>query len=234
MNKNITTESIIDGLILPFDKPYRWTSFDLVNKVRKLLTHYTGIKKLKVGHAGTLDPLATGLLLLCTGSATKKIVSLQDMRKTYEAEITLGASTPSFDLESQVDKIFPTDHISLELIKEKLIQLTGKIQQEPPLFSAKKFNGVRAYELARSGVDKRLNCVEVEIFSIDLINYEKPILKLKLVCSKGTYIRSLARDLGSMLQSGGYLSKLRRIAIGDYSIDSAWEIENFKRNLNFV
>ncbi len=234
MSSNITAESISEGIILPFDKPYQWTSFDMVNKVRKMLTYYSGIKKLKVGHAGTLDPLATGLLILCTGSATKKIVSIQEMPKTYEAEITLGASTPSFDLETQIDKTYPTNHINLELIQEKLIQLTGKIQQEPPLFSAKKFNGVRAYELARSGVEKKLDSVEIEIFSIHVIQFERPVIKLRLTCSKGTYIRSLARDLGILLQSGGHLSNLRRTAIGDYSVESAWGIENFKRKLNFA
>jgi tRNA pseudouridine55 synthase len=234
MDNDISVEAICQGLILPFDKPYRWTSFDLVNKVRKVLTHYTGVKKLKVGHAGTLDPLATGLLILCTGLATKKIIALQDLPKTYEAEITLGATTPSFDLETQVDNNYPTDHINIKLINDNLPELTGKILQEPPLFSAKKFNGVRAYELARSGVEKKLDRVEVEIFSIELIYFVNPILRLKLVCSKGTYIRSIARDLGSMLQSGGYLSSLRRTSIGDYSVSSAWDVENFKRKLNFM
>jgi tRNA pseudouridine55 synthase len=234
MDTIFSVDSINEGLILAFDKPYRWTSFDMVNKVRKLLTQYTGIKKLKVGHAGTLDPLATGLLLICTGLATKKIVSLQELSKTYEAEITLGATTPSFDLETQVDNHFQVDHINEKLILENITKLTGKILQEPPLFSAKWINGVRAYELARIGSDKKLDSVEVNIHSVDLISFKKPVLKIKLVCSKGTYIRSFARDIGTLLQSGGYLSNLRRTYIGEYSVGSAWELEIFKRKLNIL
>jgi tRNA pseudouridine55 synthase len=234
MDTIFSVDSISEGLILAFDKPYRWTSFDMVNKVRKLLTQYTGIKKLKVGHAGTLDPLATGLLLICTGLATKKIVSLQELSKTYEAEITLGATTPSFDLETQVDNHFQVDHINEKLILENITKLTGKILQEPPLFSAKWINGVRAYELARIGSDKKLDSVEVNIHSVDLISFKKPVLKIKLVCSKGTYIRSFARDIGTLLQSGGYLSNLRRTYIGEYSVGSAWELEIFKRKLNIL
>jgi tRNA pseudouridine55 synthase len=234
MDTIFSVDSIREGLILAFDKPYRWTSFDMVNKVRKLLTQYTGIKKLKVGHAGTLDPLATGLLLICTGLATKKIISLQELSKTYEAEITLGATTPSFDLETQVDNHFQVDHINEKLILENIAKLTGKILQEPPLFSAKWLNGVRAYELARIGSDKKLDSVEVNIHSVDLVSFKKPVLKLKLVCSKGTYIRSFARDIGTLLQSGGYLSNLRRTYIGEYSVGSAWELEIFKRKLNIL
>lgn len=234
MNTIFSVDSISEGLILAFDKPYRWTSFDMVNKVRKILTQFTGIKKLKVGHAGTLDPLATGLLLICTGLATKKIISLQELSKTYEAEITLGATTPSFDLETQVDNHFQVDHINENLILENITKLTGKILQEPPLFSAKWLNGVRAYELARNGSDKKLDSVEVNIHSVDLISFKKPVLKLKLVCSKGTYIRSFARDIGTLLQSGGYLSNLRRTYIGEYSVESAWELEIFKRKLNIL
>jgi tRNA pseudouridine55 synthase len=230
----ITTDSVDEGLILPFDKPYKWTSFDLVNKIRKDLCYYTGAKIIKVGHAGTLDPLATGLLILCTGKATKKITAIQNMSKTYEAEITLGATTPSFDLETKIDKMFPTEHIHIELVKEKLKCLTGKMEQVPPLFSAKKFDGKRAYEYARSGIDKKLTSSEIEIYSIEIMHFKMPVLKLKLKCGKGTYIRSFARDLGIMLQSGAHLSKLRRTYIGDFSVDSAWDIENFKRKLNFL
>jgi tRNA pseudouridine55 synthase len=234
MDVEISTESIIEGLILPFNKPHGWTSFDLVNKVRQTLCIYTGIKKLKVGHAGTLDPLATGLLILCTGFATKKITTIQDMPKTYEAEITLGATTPSFDLETQIDNTFPIEHIQLEFIEEKLKVLTGKIIQEPPIYSAKKFNGKRAYEFARNGIEKKMNTVEVEIYNIEIIRYRKPVLKLRMSCSKGTYIRSFARDLGTLLQSGGYLSNLKRTAIGNFSISSAWDIEKFQRKLNIL
>ncbi len=234
MNTIFTIESLHEGQIIPFDKPYRWTSFDLVNKIRKILTAYTGIRKLKVGHAGTLDPLATGLLIICTGSATKKIQEIQEMSKTYEAEITLGASTPSFDLETGINNTYPTNHINLDLIQEKLNLFKGKIKQVPPLYSAKKFNGIRAYELARNGIDKELKAVEVEIYSIEILSFHLPVLSVRLSCSKGTYVRSLARDLGMALNSGGHLTNLRRIAIGDYMIDSAWSIENFKKNLNFV
>jgi tRNA pseudouridine55 synthase len=232
MSKIYNEESLKEGMILPFDKPFKWTSFDLVNKVRKNLCHQAGVKKLKVGHAGTLDPLATGLLILCIGKATKQITSIQELPKEYVAEITLGATTPSFDLEKEIDKTYPVDHINNSLIEEKINLFKGIIHQTPPVFSAKKFNGVRAYEFAREGVEKIMNPVEIEIFDLEIIDFTLPALRLKIKCSKGTYIRSLARDLGIALNSGGYLSGLRRTAIGDYKVAEAYTMENFLIELN--
>ena len=234
MNHQYTVEELEEGLILPFDKPYGWTSFDLVNLVRKKLCQFAGIKKLKVGHAGTLDPLATGLLILCTGRATKKIISIQALAKEYEAHITLGATTPSFDLETEIDKTYSTDHINTSLLNEKINLFEGKIKQIPPLFSAKKINGKRAYEFARDGIEKKLEPVEVEIFGIEIISYDKPVLQLKVKCSSGTYIRSLARDIGKVLDSGAYLSGLKRTAIGHYNIKGAIDVEKFQNSINIL
>jgi len=229
---NYLKEDLLEGLIIPFDKPYRWTSFDLVNKVRKSLCNFYGLKKLKVGHAGTLDPLATGLLILCVGKATKQIQDLQGLNKEYIAEITLGATTPSFDLETKVDKNFDTEHIDISYIQDKLIKFVGKQDQIPPLFSAKFVDGKRAYELARTGVEVELKPSQVEIYNLEIINYNEPILDLKINCSKGTYIRSLARDLGCELNSGAHLTALKRTAIGNYSIEKSFNIDYFIKNLN--
>lgn len=226
-------ESLKEGMILPFNKPYQWTSFDMVNKVRKLLCQHVGIKKLKVGHAGTLDPLATGLLILCVGRATKKIESIQGLRKEYIAEITLGATTPSYDLETEIDNKYPIDHINTSLIENKLDLFKGEVEQIPPIFSAKKLNGVRAYEYAREGIEKKMNPVKIEIYNIEIVSFELPCLVLKINCSKGTYIRSIARDLGKELDSGAYLSNLRRTAIGNYNAAEAESLENFQKKLNF-
>ena len=234
MNHQYTVEELEEGLILPFDKPFGWTSFDLVNLVRKKLCQFAGIKKLKVGHAGTLDPLATGLLILCTGRATKKIISIQAMTKEYEARITLGATTPSFDLETEIDKTYSIDHINTSLLSEKINLFKGKIKQIPPLFSAKKINGKRAYEFARNGIEKKMEPVEVEIFGIKIISYDKPVLQLNVKCSSGTYIRSLARDIGKVLDSGAYLSGLKRTAIGHYNIKGAMDVEKFQNNINIL
>ncbi len=234
MIDNYTSERLEEGLVLPFDKPYGWTSFDLVNLVRKKFCQYTGLKKLKVGHAGTLDPLATGLLILCTGRATKRIESIQAMVKEYEAEITLGATTPSFDLETDIDHTYTIEHINHSLLEEKIQLFKGKIKQIPPVYSAKKIEGTRAYEFARVGVVKNMRAVDIEIYDIEIVYYKMPVLKLKITCSRGTYIRSLARDLGAELNSGGHLSGLRRTAIGDYNIKEAMLIENFQNKLNFL
>lgn len=223
-----------EGAVLVFDKPFGWTSFQLVNKVRWLICKKYNWKKLKVGHAGTLDPLATGLMIICTGGATKKIDDIQAMSKQYLAEITFGASTPSFDLETEVDKIYNVSHITEELIREKIQQFKGEIEQVPPLFSAKKVNGVRAYQLARNGVEKELKPAKVTIYAIELLKFSHPVATFSITCSKGTYIRSLARDLGYALESGGYLTALRRTAVGDYKESDAQEIETFQKKLNFV
>jgi tRNA pseudouridine55 synthase len=223
----ITRELLQEGKVMPFDKPYGWTSFYLVNKIRYYLCRHAGIKKLKVGHAGTLDPLATGLVILCTGKATKQISEIQNLPKEYIAEIMLGSSTPSFDLETKIDKTFKTEHITRELIEQKLMMFTGSIEQVPPLFSAKKINGIRAYKLAREGFKKELVPSQVEIHKIELLDYLEPLLILKISCSKGTYIRSLARDIGTELGSGAHLTALRRTAIGHYKDDTAINVENF-------
>ncbi len=229
-----TKENLLEGQILAFDKPMGWTSYYLVNKIRYYLCKLNSLKKLKVGHAGTLDPLATGLLILCTGKATKQIIKIQEMPKEYIAEITFGATTPSYDLETEIDETFDVEHITEKLITEKLGLFTGKIQQEPPLYSAKNIHGKRAYKYAREGVEKKLNPVEVEIFDHEIINFHSPVLKLKINCSKGTYIRAIARDLGKSLNSGGHLTALKRTAIGEYFLSDAYNIEKFKKNLNIL
>ena len=229
-----TAEFLNEGVIFPFDKPYRWTSFDLVNKIRKDLCVHAGIKKLKVGHAGTLDPLATGLLILCVGKATKKISSIQEMKKEYFAEVTLGTTTPSYDLETEINQTFNIEHIDSSLIQKKLELFKGKTEQIPPVYSAKKFNGVRAYEYAREGINKKMKAVKIEIFELEIIKFNLPRLELKIICSKGTYIRALARDLGLALDSGGHLTGLRRTAIGPYKIKDSINLENFQKKLNIL
>ena len=234
MDFSFSKEDLLEGVILAFNKPYRWTSFDLVNKVRKSLCQKYNFKKLKVGHAGTLDPLATGLLIVCVGKATKKIQDFQALSKEYIAEITLGATTPSYDLETEIDKKYNTGHITEIMINDCLHKFTGNISQVPPLFSAKFINGTRAYELARNGVKKELNPVEVEINNLELLSFNNPCIRLKINCSKGTYIRSLARDIGFELNSGGHLTALERTAIGNYSISNAIEIEDFMKKMNVL
>lgn len=232
--ETFSTEELKEGLILPFDKPYGWTSFALVKKVRYTLCKYSGIKKLKVGHAGTLDPLATGLLVLCAGKATKKIMDIQELEKVYLADIHFGATTPSYDRETQVDNTFPVEHLNEEYLTKILKNFVGKIQQVPPLFSAKNVDGVRAYKLARRGIEKELPPNEVEIHALELVRFKDNILRVKIRCSKGTYIRSLARDFGEAANSGAFLTDLRRTAIGDITIDSAYELDKFLTNLNFL
>jgi tRNA pseudouridine55 synthase len=209
----------VAGEIIPIYKPYTWTSFQIVNKVRYHLSRKYGIKRFKVGHAGTLDPLATGVLLLCTGKATKKIEELQKHTKEYVAEITLGATTPSFDMEHPVDATYPYEHITEDMVREVLQQFTGEIAQRPPLFSACKVDGKRAYDLARKGSDMQLEPKKIRIDAIELLEYDLPRIKIKVTCGKGTYIRSLARDIGEALQSGGYLSDLIRTRIGEFKLE---------------
>ena len=222
------------GKVLSFDKPLNWTSFNLVNKVRVLLKFKLNIKKIKVGHAGTLDPLATGLLIICTGKATKQIQQFQEMKKEYIATIVLGKTTPSYDLETEVDRVYDTSGISEDQVKEVLTQFIGDIDQVPPLFSAKNINGQRAYDLARKGVVKELAPNKVTIDEIELLEFNLPEIMIKVRCGKGTYIRSLARDIGEKLKNGAYLSKLIRTKIGDYEVDSAWKIEKFEDSLKML
>lgn len=218
-----------EGKVLLFDKPVYWTSFDLVNKVRIMIRSVFGIKKLKVGHAGTLDPLASGLVIVCTGKATKKIDEFRDLDKEYIATFHVGETTPSFDLETEIDNHYPTAHITKELVEDVLAGFLGEQKQLPPIYSAKLIEGKRAYEFARKGIDKELNPVTVFFREIELLSFNIPEIKVRLVCSKGTYIRSFARDLGQVLKSGSYLSALERTAIGEYHVRNAYTLEKFQQ-----
>jgi tRNA pseudouridine55 synthase len=221
----------ISGEVLLFDKPLDWTSFDLVNKVRNMLCRKLGVKKLKVGHAGTLDPKATGLVIICTGKKTKNIDEIQAESKEYIATLKLGATTPSYDLESEEDEFFPTSHITLALIQEKIKGFIGEIDQVPPIFSAIKVNGKRAFDYARKGKELELNSRKITIYAITIEKFEIPELILRIQCGKGTYIRSLARDLGEALGSGAYLTGLVRTRIGEHQLEKSWSLENFEKNL---
>ena len=220
--------------VLYFDKPLGWTSFNLVNRVRGVLSRHLGVKKLKVGHAGTLDPLATGVMILCTGRNTKLIESFQYQTKEYVATIKLGATTPSFDLETEIDAEYPTEHITEELVKETLAKFIGEIQQIPPTYSAIKINGKRAYEYARKGDEVELKPKTLVIDEIELLEYKMPEIVVRVVCSKGTYIRALARDIGEALQSGGHLTALRRTRIGDIRVENCLQYDDFVENLNNI
>ena len=214
----------LQGKVLLVNKPYSWTSFDVVRKIRNSITHKYNIKKIKVGHAGTLDPLATGLMILCTGKATKRIQEFLDQEKEYIADIEFGKTTPSFDLETDFDVFFPYEHISKELVERTLQKFTGEIEQMPPIFSAKKIEGKKAYNLARKGETPEIKPVKVYIKELEILHFQPPELKLRVVCSKGTYIRSLAHDMGASLDSGAYLKGLIRTKIGSYSIDNAEDV----------
>lgn len=220
------------GAVLLIDKPADWSSFDVVKKIRNLLKQKLGVKKIKVGHAGTLDPLATGLMILCTGKATREIESFQGMEKEYEALFHLGRTTPSFDLETEVDGEYPTDHISRELLEKTIHEFTGESEQVPPLFSAKRLGGKRAYEFARKGREIEMAPARITIHEIEILGFEVPSLALRILCSKGTYIRALARDLGRALNSGAYLEELRRTAIGPYQLKDALTPKKFEEMLN--
>ena len=222
----------VAGEIIPINKPYTWTSFQIVNKIRYHLSRKYGIKRFKVGHAGTLDPLATGVLLLCTGKATKRIEELQAQTKEYEAEIMLGATTPSYDMEHPVNATYPYEHITEEAIREVLQGFMGEIAQRPPLFSACKVDGKRAYDLARKGSDMELAPKQIRIDSIELLSYELPRIRIRVVCGKGTYIRSLARDIGEALGSGAYLTALARTRIGEYKLADCINPETFSEWLD--
>lgn len=217
--------NFIDGEILYIDKPLGWTSFDAVKRLRGALSRRLGNKKIKVGHAGTLDPLATGVMILCTGRATKRIEELQSGVKEYVATIALGATTPSFDLETEIDATYPTDHITREMVEEVLARFTGRIEQIPPAFSACKVDGVRAYKLARKGADVELKPKVLVIDEMELLQFAPTEIVVRVVCSKGTYIRALARDIGEALGSGGHLSALRRTRVGDVTADKCLSVQ---------
>lgn len=220
----------VEGEIIGFDKPYRWTSFDVVGKARWLLCHKLGIKKIKVGHSGTLDPLATGVVVVCTGKKTKLIDQLQAHVKEYTATLQLGATTPSFDLEKPIDQTYPTAHITRELIDKVIPTFLGEQWQIPPAFSAVKVDGKRAYELARKGQEVELKPKLLTIDEIEVLRFdaEKMQLDIRVVCSKGTYIRALARDIGQRLDSGAHLIALRRIRVGDIHIEDCITFEQFE------
>lgn len=216
-----------EGEILYIDKPLRYTSFDVVNKIRYALCRTLKVRKLKVGHAGTLDPMATGVMIVCTGRSTKRIEEFQYHDKEYIATLRLGATTPSYDLEKEIDAYYPTEHITRERVEEVLRQFRGTIEQVPPSFSAIKVNGVRAYEMARKGKEVELKPKTLVIDEMELLDYALPYITLRVVCSKGTYIRALARDIGEALQSGAHLTSLQRTRIGDVTLDKCLRLDDF-------
>ena len=227
MNSEFSQFDFHKGEILVFDKPLNWTSFDLVHKVRYIICKKLKIKKLKVGHAGTLDPKATGILVLCTGKATSKIESLQTGEKEYIATLKIGATTPSYDLESEEDRQFEIDHITKDLLAEVLKGFIGTIEQIPPDYSAIKIDGKRAYEYASKGIAIEIKPKILEVREIEIISFDLPEVKLRVVCGKGTYIRALARDIGEALNSGAYLTGLRRTRVGDFNLDQVIDLEDF-------
>ena len=214
-----------------FNKPLYWTSFDLVNKIRIMIRSEFGLRKIKVGHAGTLDPLATGLMIICTGKATRKIDDFRDLDKEYNATVHFGKTTPSYDLETETEGNYPVEHITKEILENTLKGFLGEQKQMPPLHSAKFIDGKRAYEYARKGIEKELSPVSVFFREIDLLSFGIPETRIRLLCSKGTYIRSFARDLGLALKSGSYLSALERVAIGQFNVTEAFSLEKFDQYL---
>jgi tRNA pseudouridine55 synthase len=227
-----TAEEFLAGQIFLIDKPLGWTSFDLVKKVKNLIRTKYNLKKIKVGHAGTLDPLATGLLIVCTGKFTKRISEIQGQAKVYSGEITLGGTTPSYDLETEVDARYETSHITKELIQHTALLFTGEIDQKPPIFSALKKDGERLYKKARRGESIEIETRKISVHSFEITAIEMPEINFEIMCSKGTYIRSIAHDFGAALNSGGYLSKLCRTAIGDYKLQDALDIISFEKQIN--
>jgi tRNA pseudouridine55 synthase len=227
-----TSEEYLNGQVLLIDKPLKWSSFQAVNKLKYLLINKVGLpKKFKIGHAGTLDPLATGLLLICTGKFTKKISELQGQAKEYTGTFYIGATTPSYDLETEIDETFPTDHIDQDLIHETVKQFLGEIDQKPPIFSAIKKDGIRLYEHARAGETVEIASRKTTIHEFEITRIELPEIDFRVVCSKGTYIRSLAFDFGKALNSGSHLTVLRRTKIGDYDVKDAIDITLFEESL---
>ncbi len=229
---SFTLEQIISGSTILINKPYGWTSFDVVNKLRYQLKRKAGLKNLKVGHTGTLDPLATGLLMICVGKHTKQIPGMMGLDKTYSGTFFVGATTPSYDSETAVDMHYPIEHITKHEINLAKNQLTGKIMQVPPIFSAKKIGGNKAYDFARKGQDIVMPAVEVQVYEFSVCTIKLPEITFIISCSKGTYIRSIARDFGIALKSGAYLQALHREKIGDFSISDAFEIEEFLQKIN--
>lgn len=215
------------GEIILVDKPLNWTSFQVVNKLRWKIRHKLGVKKIKVGHAGTLDPLASGLLILCTGKKTKSIESFMGLEKLYSGSITLGATRPSYDMETEIDQTYPIDHITEDMIRQTAKNMEGAQDQMPPIFSAKKINGKKAYDLARKGETVNLKPKTITIHSFNITKIENHVIYFEISCSKGTYIRSIAHDFGQLLNAGAYLSSLRREKIGNFTVNSALDVDNW-------
>ena len=222
--------NFLEGYLAVIDKPLGWTSSDVVRKIKYGLRK-TGFPKIKVGHAGTLDPLATGVLIVCIGKATKMVDALQAEEKVYEATLMLGATTPSYDLEHPIDKTYPTEHITREAVEAALASLCGERMQTPPLFSAKKVEGVRAYDIARAGEQVELRQALINIYGIELLEYSMPEIRIRVRCSKGTYIRALAREIGEALQSGAHLTALRRTRSGGFTVELAHTVDYFMEKL---
>ena len=220
-----------EGEIILVDKPYRWTSFDVVNFVRNYVKNQPGLKKIKIGHAGTLDPLATGLLILCTGKMTKQIEQFKEFDKEYTGTFTIGATTPSYDMETEINQTFPTVHVTEESILAAANSLTGKYEQLPPVFSAVKIKGVRAYEYARKDQEVKITPKPVFIPEFEITGIQLPVISFRIVCSKGTYIRAVARDFGEKLQCGAYLSSLCRTRVGNYTLKDAFDLDELKKQL---
>lgn len=231
MEDPLPSRSLIDGTCLLVDKPQSWTSFDVVNKIRIGLKHNLGLKNIKVGHAGTLDPMATGLLIICTGKSTKKLAEYQGLPKEYTGTITLGATTPSYDAETEPDAIFPIDHINDEMLEAARQQFVGELEQLPPMFSAIKVDGQPLYKKARQGIMVEVSPRPVTIYEFEFTRVALPEIDFRVKCSKGTYIRSLAFDLGKALNSGGYLSALRRTKVGNFNIEKAWNLEDLVEHI---
>lgn len=225
-------QDFLDGQILLINKPLGWTSFDVVKKIKNLIRTRYNLKKIKVGHAGTLDPLASGLLIVCTGKFTKRVSEIQGQEKIYTGDITLGGTTPSYDLETEVDKEYKINHIDEALIKDTTAVFMGEIDQKPPIFSALKRGGERLYEKARRGEKIEIESRKVNVHSFDITAIDMPKISFEIKCSKGTYIRSIAHDFGAELDSGAHLSKLCRTAIGDYQLKNALDIDTFEKQLN--
>lgn len=230
-NESLRGVDFPEGYIAVIDKPLEWTSTDVVRKIKYALQHKLGYRKIKIGHAGTLDPLATGVLIICIGKATKMVNALQAEEKEYIAELELGATTPSFDMEHPIDCRYPTEHITREMIEQALRDLTGERLQAPPIYSAKKVEGVRAYEFARAGEEVELKKALINIYEMEILELEMPRLKIRVRCSKGTYIRSLAQEIGQAVGSGAYLTSLRRTRSGGFTAENGWKLENFMEKL---
>jgi len=229
----VDPQNFVDGAVLLFDKPYGWTSFDVVNKVKWKLKYHFKLK-IKIGHAGTLDPLATGLVIVCTGKMTKTIDQIQALTKTYDGSLMLGATTPSFDLETEINNTFPTDHIDESAIAHVQEKFVGTIEQTPPIYSAIKMDGKRLYDFARQGKSVEIKSRPITIYDLQLDTANFPEVQFKVVCSKGTYIRTLVDDIGKALDSGAYLKSLRRTQIGDYNLADAISIDDFEKKIEAI